>query len=324
MNALLPAVVYDTMRVSDREGMRMNLEQGYQMFIEYLKVEKRASVHTIDSYMSDLEQWISFLKKEGVNSWEEVSHLVIRSFLSSLLAARAARSTIARKVSCLRSLCDFLMREGHLQSNPARHLALPKKERRTPKFLYIEEAQRLVEAPSLTTPLGIRDRALLETLYASGIRVSECVGLNLGDIDLETGYALVFGKGGKERYVLLGSKARESLRLYLQNARPALMKKRVSLNTPSAPLFVNYRGERLSDRSVRRIVDKYIGQVAQNLSISPHVLRHTFATHMLDEGADLRSVQELLGHASLSSTQIYTHTTKERLARVYADAHPRA
>ncbi|WP_282200730.1 tyrosine recombinase XerC [Collibacillus ludicampi] len=303
---------------------RVNLEQGYRLFLEYLQFEKHASVHTIDSYKGDLEQFIAFLKKEGVDNWGKVSHLLIRTFLSSLVAASASRSTLARKVSCLRSLYVFLMREGYVDTNPARNLSLPKKERRTPKFLYIEEAKRLVEAPALDTPLGVRDRALLETLYASGIRVSECVGLNLGDVDLRLGTALVYGKGSKERYVLLGKKACESLRLYLERARPALVEKRPDQTHPSAALFVNYRGGRLSARSVRRIVDKYIGQVAAHLSISPHVLRHTFATHMLDEGADLRVVQELLGHVNLSSTQMYTHTTKERLARVYADTHPRA
>jgi integrase/recombinase XerC len=236
---------------------------------------------------------------------------------------KAARKTLARKVSCLRSLFQFMVREGIIEKNPARAVSTPKLEKKVPKFLYIEEAQKLMEAPSLEEPLGIRDRAILEVLYASGIRVSECMGIKLQDVDLTVGMARVLGKGAKERIVLLGRKACESIQLYLDKSRPLLLKEQKNTSNESA-LFLNYRGEPLSVRSVRRIVDKYMTQVAGQLSISPHVLRHTFATHLLDEGADLRVVQELLGHVSLSSTQIYTHTTKEKLLRVYMSAHPRA
>lgn len=301
----------------------MDWEEGLQAFLVYLQTEKNASAHTIQSYRRDLRQWICWLREKGVSSWNDVNPAHLRSYLSSLVAAGAARATVARKVSSLRSCYRFFMREELAEYNPAKVLSLPKKERRLPKFLYIEEAQRLMEAPSLSTPLGIRDRALLETLYASGVRVGECISLNVQDLDLTLGTALVFGKGRKERYVLLGSKACEALRLYLERARPWLLAQGKESVATSA-LFLNYRGGRLSARSVRRILDKYIQQVAGHLSISPHVLRHTFATHLLDEGADLRVVQELLGHASLSSTQIYTHTTRERLAKVYAAAHPRA
>jgi integrase/recombinase XerC len=270
-----------------------------------------------------LEQFCKFLAEEKAETFGEVTHVTIRTFLSRLYMAQSSRKTLARKVSCLRSLYEFLVREGIVDKNPAKNVSTPKLEKRTPKFLYIEEAKKLVEAPSDDEPLGMRDRALLELLYATGIRVSECMGLKVSDVDLELGMARVFGKGAKERIVILGQKAVGAVRIYLERGRPVLLQESAaSANEDS--LFLNYRGEPLSVRSVRRIVDKYIRQVAGQLSISPHDLRHTFATHMLDEGADLRVVQELLGHVSLSSTQIYTHTTKEKLLRVYMNAHPRA
>ncbi|WP_018132571.1 tyrosine recombinase XerC [Effusibacillus pohliae] len=301
----------------------MTVQQATDLFLEYLRVEKNASPHTIDAYQSDLEQFCAYLAEEGIETFGSVTHVTIRTFLSRLYRAKAARKTLARKVSCLRSLYQFLTREGIVDRNPAKAVSTPKLEKRTPHFLYIEEAKRLVEAPPLDEPLGIRDRALLELLYATGIRVSECVALAPEDVDLGVGMARVMGKGAKERIVLLGEKAQEALRLYLEHGRPKLLQA-ADDGAGEAALFLNYRGSRLSVRSVRRIVDKYIRQVAGELSVSPHDLRHTFATHMLDGGADLRVVQELLGHVSLSSTQIYTHTTKEKLLRVYMNAHPRA
>jgi integrase/recombinase XerC len=293
------------------------------LFIEYLRVEKNASVHTITAYQNDLAQFDAYLTKEGIETFEAVTHVMIRTFLSRLHKANAARRTLSRKVSCLRSFYDFLMREALVEDNPAKSVSTPKLEKKVPRFLYIEEVKQFLEAPSVGDPLGIRDRALLELLYATGVRVSECMGLKLEDLDLDTGMARVFGKGAKERIVLLGQKACDAILRYLDHARPKLLQERKAVGEERA-LFLNYRGEPLSVRSVRRMVDKYMLQVAGQLSISPHVLRHTFATHMLDEGADLRVVQELLGHVSLSSTQIYTHATKEKLLRVYMNAHPRA
>lgn len=301
----------------------MMLQQTVDLFLEYLRVEKNASAHTLKAYVSDLDQFCSYLQDEQVGTFGEVTHVMIRTFLSRLYMQKAARKTLARKVSCLRSFFQFLVREGLIEKNPAKAVSTPKLEKKVPQFLYIEEAQKLMEAPSLEEPLGIRDRAILEVLYASGIRVSECMGLTLQDVDLSVGMARVFGKGAKERIVLIGQKACDSIQLYLEKSRPLLLKERKDSSHEPA-LFLNYRGEPLSVRSVRRIVDKYMSQVAAQMSISPHVLRHTFATHLLDEGADLRVVQELLGHVSLSSTQIYTHTTKEKLLRVYMSAHPRA
>lgn len=301
------------------------MELYLDLFMQYLQVEKAASAYTIDSYKSDLEQFFTFLQQESVASLDMVTPVLIRTLLSRLHRQGMARKTLARKVSCLRSFYKFLMREEIVQVNPATSISLPKPELRTPKFLYPEEVKRLIEAPNPAKPLGLRDRALLETLYASGVRVGECVGLTLADLDLDAGVALVMGKGKKERYVLLGQSAVVALREYLSKERPVLLQKLKSERAGTANhVFLNSRGTALSDRSVRRIVDKHIQQVAGQLTISPHVLRHTFATHLLEGGADLRVVQELLGHASLSSTQIYTHTTKEKLLRVYMNAHPRA
>jgi integrase/recombinase XerC len=208
-----------------------------------------------------------------------------------------------------------------VEKNPAKDVHLPKLERRLPNFLYVDAVERLMDAPDCSTPLGLRDKALLELLYASGVRVSECVGLDISDLSLDDGTALVCGKGGKERIVMLGSRAVAALKRYLREAWPKLFHDE---GGDEKPLFLNHKGTRLSDRSVRRILDKYVLQLAGMQHISPHTLRHTFATHLLDHGADLRVVQELLGHVSLSSTQIYTHTTREHLERVYTKAHPRA
>jgi integrase/recombinase XerC len=291
------------------------------LFMQYLEVEKQASPHTIDAYFSDLEQFVDYLLREGYASFQDVNHVAVRTFMGRL-ARDLTKKTIARKISALRSFYNYLRREKIVQHNPASQVSLPKLERRLPNFLYLDMVERLLAAPDCSTTLGLRDRALLEVLYASGIRVSECVGLNVSDLDLSVGAALVFGKGAKERWVLLGSHALSALDLYLKNARPLLWQQ--GKGEGKEALFLNKIGTRLSERSVRRIVDKYVEQIAGMQNISPHTLRHTFATHLLDGGADLRTVQELLGHSSLSSTQVYTHTTRERLERVYTAAHPRA
>jgi len=292
-----------------------------ELYTTYLEVERNASPHTVLNYRIDIEAFTRYMQENSIPSYDAVNHVSIRAYMGKKrLEQKAARRTIARQVSALRSFFRYLEREKRVQKNPARGVILPKIERRLPKFMYIEEVTRFVEAPDVATSLGMRDRALLELLYASGIRVSECVGLDVSDIDLSLGFAIVLGKGSKERYVLFGSAANEAISTYLAHARPALMGNASS----EKALFVNYRGERLTARSVRRKVDAYAAQVSGVLKISPHVLRHTFATHLLESGADLRSVQELLGHVSLSSTQIYTHTTRERLATVYHKTHPRA
>jgi integrase/recombinase XerC len=297
------------------------IDHQVDLYMQYLQVEKRVSPHTIDHYFSDLEQFISYMLGEGYTSFAEINHVAVRTFVGRMARDRSKR-TIARKISSLRSFYQFLRREGFVEHNPAKQINLPKLERRLPNFLYLDALEAFLDAPDCKTTLGLRDKAVLEVLYASGIRVSECVGLDVPDVDLAQGMALVFGKGAKERLVLLGGQAIQALRSYLSTSRPLLWQK--GKGGKEQPLFLNHLGGRLTDRSVRRIVDKYVVQVAGMQKISPHSLRHTFATHLLDHGADLRVVQELLGHASLSSTQIYTHTTREHLEKVYTKAHPRA
>lgn len=297
------------------------IDHQVDLYMQYLQVEKQVSPHTLDHYFSDIEQFIGYMLGEGYGSFAEINHVAVRTFVGRMARDRA-KKTIARKISALRSFYEFLRREGYVEHNPAKQINLPKLERRLPNFLYLDVLEQFLAAPDCSTPLGMRDKAVLELLYASGIRVSECVGLDLPDIDLAEGTALVFGKGAKERYVLLGSQAVCAVRQYMEGSRQALWQK--GKQGPGQPLFLNHLGGRLTDRSVRRIVDKYVVQVAGMQKISPHTLRHTFATHLLDHGADLRVVQELLGHVSLSSTQIYTHTTREHLEKVYSKAHPRA
>ena len=269
--------------------------------------------------MKDIDQFITFLKRETIQSFHEVTYLKIRSYLAELQKNEYAKRSVTRKLSALRSLYAYLLREEHIQSNPFQLIRTPKVDKKLPKFMYVEEMEELLRLPDVTSGLGQRDLAILESLYASGMRVSELVGLNMSSIEMELGVALVFGKGAKERYVPLGDHAIVALKQYIQGGRAQVL----SDSTLDA-LFLNARGGRLTDRSVRRVVDKYVSQLSRTMDISPHTLRHSFATHMLEAGADLRTVQELLGHVNLSTTQIYTHITKDHLQTIYNRAHPRA
>lgn len=293
--------------------MRDYLEQ----FLRFQRVERNASVHTVTNYRRDILQLIRFLNADQLTV-TEITRPMLRQYLAHLQHGGYARSSIARKLSSLRSFFGFLVAEGVCFENPLKQLSTPKQKRSLPGFLYPRECSSLLEAPN-NSELGKRDRAILELLYATGIRVSELVGLNLYDVDYGQGYVRVFGKGAKERIVPVGQMACTALADYLSQSRPQLMR-----GPGEQALFLNRLGGRLSDRSVRRLVDKYVHMVALDEKTSPHTLRHTFATHLLDNGADLRSVQELLGHSSVSTTQIYTHVTKERLKTVYNQAHPRA
>ncbi|MRR34015.1 tyrosine recombinase XerC, partial [bacterium] len=281
-------------------------------FCRYLSIERNVSVHTLAAYRTDLEMFREFLARETgpAVTVESVSHLVIRRYLARLTIDHA-KSTLGRKLAAIRSFCKYLMREGKVNKNPAELVSTPKKEKRVPYHLDIDDVTALVTAPAANDVLSLRDRAILETLYSSGLRVSELTGLNVGGVDLCEGLVRVLGKGGKERIVPLGSHARSAIIDYL-----------AARKNPScdAPLLVNARGDRLTSRSVGRIVDKYILHIAAMKKISPHTLRHTFATHLLEGGADLRSIQELLGHASLSTTQKYTHVSIDRLMEVYDKA----
>jgi integrase/recombinase XerC len=285
-------------------------------FKSYLATVRSVSPHTLDAYASDLAQFAEFVRREqgraaGVAA---VDHLLIRRWLA-LLHKDHRKSSIGRKLAALRAFFKYLVREGRLVKNPAELVSTPKKEKRVPFHLTIDEVTALVEAPRDGDLLALRDRAILETLYSCGIRVSELTGLDVGAVDLEEGLVRVHGKGGKERIVPVGLQARRAIVDYL-----------AARNGPShdAPFLLNARGGRLTSRSVARTMDKYILKLATIKKISPHTLRHTFATHMLEAGADLRAIQELLGHASLSTTQKYTHVSIDRLMEVYDKAHPKA
>lgn len=297
----------------------MQMEEALRAFIEYLQIEKNASIYTIHSYTHDIEDFFDFSRQQNMQDFAAVSYVLVRKYLVECNQKKLAKSTIARKLSSLRSFYRFLMREGVVAENPFVLVATPKKEKKLPKVLYVDEIEQLLAQPDLSTPLGLRDRAILEVLYASGMRVGELVGLELNSLDLQVGTALVFGKGAKERYVPLGRPAMAALQQYLVKGRPQL-----ASNDHEKHLFLNFRGGPLTARSVRRMLDKMIQQTSIYLKVSPHTLRHSFATHLLDAGADLRTVQELLGHVNISTTQIYTHVSNERLRQVYRQAHPRA
>lgn len=295
------------------------MQELLDSFLRFQRVERNASAHTISNYQRDILQFIEFLCDDVVVV-SGVSKQELRRFLAHLQQAGYAKSSIARKLSALRSFFRFLVRDGHCPHNPLEQVSTPKQERHLPTFLYVDECLSLLQAPD-DSPLGKRDRAILETLYATGIRVSELVGMSLHDVDFRQGYVRVLGKGAKERIVPMGKPACQAIECYIKEARPLLAK--VGQGNENA-LFLNKAGGRLSDRSVRRLTDKYVEQTSLRRQVSPHTLRHSFATHMLENGADLRSVQELLGHANVSTTQLYTHVTRERLKSVYKDAHPRA
>ncbi|GAA4700683.1 tyrosine recombinase XerC [Brevibacillus fulvus] len=296
------------------------LSTQIQAFCHYLKVERNASPHTVKQYVADITEFGWFMKQHQITIFAAVSFLDGRSFLAHLGKKGLSRRSMARKLSSLRSFYRYLMREGIVEQNPFQIVSTPKLEKKLPAFMYPQEIESLLELPDQTTPLGQRDRLIFELLYASGMRVSELTTLTLESINVSMGVALVFGKGAKERYVPIGSFALDALQTYINAGRPSLLAGREE----HGMLLLNYRGEPLSDRSVRRLVDKYVEQAALNLRISPHTFRHTFATHLLNAGADLRTVQELLGHVNISTTQVYTHVTKERLRQVYDSAHPRA
>jgi integrase/recombinase XerC len=289
-------------------------------FVRHLETERRASPHTVRAYVVDLEQYAAFLRGRGA-AVVPSSPALVRAFVAEA-AATAGPASLGRKLSTLRSLYRFLVREGLTPDNPARAVASPRRPKRLPEVLPEEEVVALVEAPEgEDAPLALRDRAFLELLYASGLRVSELTGLDVGDVDLAQGLVRVLGKRRKERIVPFGGPATDALRRWLE-VRPAVV---VRARPPApAALFLNHRGGRLTARSVARRISRWVLAAGLPRHVHPHVLRHSFATHLLGNGADLRGIQELLGHASLSTTQRYTHLDWKRLADVYDRAHPRS
>ena len=282
------------------------------IFIEHLRIEQGVSSHTLRAYAGDLDDFFSFIDSNP----EEIDYLDIRSFLASLHHKKLKKTSIARKLATIRSFFKFLHKEGYVKKNPAKLVSSPRVPKLLPKFLPIDETFNLMSTPKGDTFIPTRDKAMLELLYSSGLRVSELTSLDVVDLDFKESLVLVKGKGRKERIVPIGTNAMEALQNYLPE--------RISLKKKSPALFLNNRGGRLTQRSVRRILVQYSRMISLKGDISPHTLRHTFATHLLHEGADLRSIQELLGHASLSTTQKYTHVDIGHLTEVYDKAHPLA
>jgi integrase/recombinase XerC len=284
-----------------------------QKFINHLKTERNYSKHTLSNYERDLNFLVSFLGKK------KADRAAAREYLLQLEKKRYSRRSIARKLSSARSFFRFLAREKLIDQNPFENLLTPKLPKKLPNFLYPEEIKALFESPDLKTPKGLRDKAIFEVIYGTGLRVMEIIRMNSNDIDFDEGEIKVLGKGAKERIVLFGSHARRAMQDYLKEGRPFLVS-----GKKNPAFFINRRGGRLTPRSVERIIVHYTKKAGITKKVTPHTLRHSFATHLLSGGADLRMVQELLGHVSLSTTQVYTHITKERLKEVYDSAHPRA
>ncbi|MEE9501432.1 MAG: tyrosine recombinase XerC [Candidatus Aminicenantaceae bacterium] len=294
------------------------MKKELEAFLEYLKHERNASPHTIASYQRDLKQLAVYLKKKNI-SLKRTDNVVLRGFLATLYEKRNKKSTVARKLAAIRSFFQFCIRKRWLEDNPAKVVATPKQEKPVPSFLSEEDMEQFLDIPKTRRPLDLRDKSILELLYATGSRVSELVGIDLEDINFEERLIRVRGKGKKERLVPFGKIAEQSLELYIR-ARSLIHKGQIDENA----LFLNYRGDRITSRSVERVVDKYIRFSAMRRKISPHSLRHSFASHLLSRGADLRVIQELLGHESLATTQKYTHLDLKQLIDVYKKSHPRS
>jgi integrase/recombinase XerC len=313
------------------EMIPLSLAAWIEQYLAHLRYQRNASPHTLRNYSSDLYQFLYFLTHTAEGEpraepvLEQVDNLTIREFLGDLYRKGNRKSSVARKLATLRSFMKYLAGQGVIPANPAKSVTSPKQDKRLPEHLTADAVAELLEIPGAATTLQVRDRAILELFYASGIRVSELVGLNRETLDLEGGNIRVIGKGRKERIVPFGRKAREALRDYLR-VRHELQAKHTPTGAGSSgdAVFLNCRGGRLTTRGVAGIVDRHVAMLVQRLRVHPHTLRHTFATHMLNAGADLRAIQELLGHESLSTTQKYTHVSTEHLMRVYRSCHPRA
>jgi len=294
-----------------------------QRFLQYLRVERNASELTIKSYAEDLaalDDYLTEARGGRAPKPGEITTLDLRGYVAALGEAGYAKTTIARRLASMRSFFRFGQREGWVESNPARPLRNPRKGRRLPHFLSAEDIARLLQAPPPGEPMGLRDRAILETMYSAGLRVSEVVGLNEGDLDFAAGIVRIRGKGRRERLAPIGSYAAAALRRWLKVRKLHALER----PGPESPVFVNRFGRRLTTRSVARMLEKYLKLSGLDTRTTPHSLRHSFATHLLDRGADIRSVQELLGHKSLVTTQIYTHVSTSALRAAYEKAHPRA
>jgi integrase/recombinase XerC len=327
----------------------VGVKEHLREFLEYLRLNRGASPHTVRAYDGDVTQFLEFLpihngKPVAGQEPDDLDVAAIRSFLAELYRTHRSRKTAARKLASIRAFVRYLRREGLVEADAGALVATPKVEERLPAHLEIDEMTALVETPDLSSPLGRRDRAMLELFYASGLRLSELVGLDIDHVNLGGRMVRVLGKGGKERVVPFNASAEQALRAWLKDrpvfeaeagklregppkpvpAGAAVVRRGRRAATGSEPLFLNFRGGRLTGRSVHRLVRRYVSQCSTRTGISPHALRHSFATHLLERGADLRAIQELLGHSQLSTTQRYTHVSAAQLIDVYRKAHPRA
>ncbi|MEW6729858.1 MAG: tyrosine recombinase XerC [Acidobacteriota bacterium] len=305
------------------------MQEYLEKFLEHLMYERNVSEHTLRNYRIDLEQFYDYLAptdKDGNRrkiDIRQIDNITIREFIASLYQQKKKKASIARKLATLRTFFKYLCREGVLEVNQARLVSSPRLDKKLPNYLTVQEMMRFLEMPDAETVLGKRDRAIMELLYGAGLRVSELVSLTLNDIDFQNLSVRVKGKGRKERIVPFGEHARMAIETYL-GVRGQLLAEAADEVREPLILFLNYQGTRITTRSVGRMIDKYIKQCADMHHISPHSLRHSFATHLLDAGADLRSIQELLGHARLSTTQQYTHVSMEKIFEVYDKSHPKA
>lgn len=295
------------------------MDKKLEKFLNYLNYQKNYSEHTIINYKNDIEEFILFINKENIKNLIKVTYSDIRFYLMDLYNRKYSRNSVSRKLSSLRSFYKYLLSEGDISDNPFSLVSSPKKETLLPKFLYYEELDKLFKTPDTNKSLGQRDLLILEILYATGIRVSELVNIKINDIDFYNKTIDIIGKGNKERYVSFGEYCEDILNKYLKDGRLKLLK-----DNKNDYLLLNNNGKGLTDRGVRLIIDNLINKASLDTNVTPHMIRHTFATHMLNEGADLLTVQELLGHANLSTTQVYTHVTDEHLRSVYLNCHPRA
>jgi len=282
-------------------------------YLTHIEHDRNFSQQTLRAYRNDLCQYSSFLKNEGCTDLVEINRLLLRKYLAFLKNQNHSKTTIARKLASIRSLYRFLQQKGISEVNLVENVKTPKLDKKLPKFMSLNEVETLLNQPDLSKKLGLRDKAIMETLYSTGMRVGELAGMNIEDVDFQNNVVKVRGKGKKERILPIGNHAINAIKMYLEKR-----------NAKNTALFLNNRGDRLTERSTARMIEKYIKMAGTKFRVSPHTFRHSFATHLLNYGADLRSVQEFLGHSNLSTTQIYTHVSTERLKQIYDKAHPRA
>ncbi len=288
-------------------------------FLEYLEYQRNYSKYTLINYQKDIETFYIFLKEKNITNIKKIDYKTLRNYLEYLYEKKYTSSSINRHISSLKSYFKYLKRENIIENNPALLLSTVKKEKKLPKIINTNDIETILLLPDISTPLGLRDSAILEMFYSTGIRVSELVKIKISDVELSENRIKIEGKGNKERYVLYGNILKEKMLKYVKDGRKKLLKEK-----QSKYLFLNKNGDKLTERGVRVIIDNILKKAGEKNHISPHMIRHTFATHMLNEGADLKIVQELLGHENLSTTQIYTHISNERLKNVFLHSHPRA